>query len=75
MSTAMVARDLGLRYARANLLLGPGDEALALYRLAPTGYPLPSSGTGQSRARPCCASPWQTSTPGPGPIRKLTFMT
>lgn len=40
MSTATVARDLGLRYARANLLLGPGDEAMALYRLAPTGYPL-----------------------------------
>jgi hypothetical protein len=40
MSATAVARQMGLRYARANLLLGPGDEALALYRLAPTGYPL-----------------------------------
>jgi hypothetical protein len=34
------ARELGLRYAQANLLLGPGDEALALYRLEPVGFPL-----------------------------------
>jgi hypothetical protein len=40
MSAAAVAREMGLRFARANLLLGPGNEAMALYRLAPTGYPL-----------------------------------
>lgn len=34
------ARELGLRYAHANLLLGAGEEAMALYRLAVTGYPL-----------------------------------
>jgi hypothetical protein len=28
-----------LRYARANLLVGPGDEAAALYRLATVAYP------------------------------------
>jgi hypothetical protein len=44
MSAGTVAREMGLRYARANLLLGPADEALALYRLAPTGYPLLSDG-------------------------------
>jgi AAA-like domain len=44
MSAGTVARDMGLRYARANLLLGPGDEALALYRLQATGYPLLSDG-------------------------------
>jgi hypothetical protein len=39
-TTSTVARDAGLGYARANLLLGPGGEALALYRLAPVAYPL-----------------------------------
>jgi AAA-like domain len=34
------ARDAGLTYARANLLLGPGDEAMALYRLQAVAYPL-----------------------------------
>ncbi len=38
------ARDAGLRYARANLLIGPGDEAMALYRLSPVAYPLLSDG-------------------------------
>jgi AAA-like domain len=34
-----------LRYARANLLVGPAGEAAALYRLAPVAYPyLPASG-------------------------------
>jgi hypothetical protein len=34
------ARDAGLTYARANLLFGPGGEALALYRMDMVGYPL-----------------------------------
>jgi hypothetical protein len=34
------AREIGLRYARANLLIGPGDEAMALFRLQPVAYPL-----------------------------------
>ena len=38
------ARDAGLRYARANLLIGPGEEAMALYRLSPVAYPLLSDG-------------------------------
>jgi hypothetical protein len=37
MTTA--ARQLGLRYARRNVLLGPGGEAAALYRLAAVNYP------------------------------------
>lgn len=35
-----IARDAGLRYAQANLLLGPAEEAIALYRLEPVAYPL-----------------------------------
>ncbi|WP_354700510.1 hypothetical protein DSM112329_00789 [Paraconexibacter sp. AEG42_29] len=31
---------IGLRYARANLLIGPGGEAAALYRLPDVTYPL-----------------------------------
>jgi hypothetical protein len=34
------AELVGLRHARANLLLGPGGEAAALYRLNGTNYPL-----------------------------------
>jgi hypothetical protein len=37
---AVVPRDAGLSYARANILIGPGGDALALYRLAPASYPL-----------------------------------
>lgn len=36
----MSARAIGLRYARANLLFGPGDEAMALFRLESVAYPL-----------------------------------
>jgi hypothetical protein len=31
--------DLPLRYARRNVLIGPGGEAAALYRTAPVSYP------------------------------------
>jgi hypothetical protein len=34
------AREMGLRYARANLLIGPGHEGMALFRLLPVAYPL-----------------------------------
>jgi hypothetical protein len=34
------ARDAGLTYARGNLLLGLGGEAMALYRADMVGYPL-----------------------------------
>lgn len=34
---------VGLRYARANLLIGPGDESAALYRLDGVNYPLTSA--------------------------------
>jgi hypothetical protein len=33
------AVEVGLHYAHANLLFGPGGEARALYRLAPVSYP------------------------------------
>lgn len=37
------AVEMGLRYARANLLVGPGQQVRALYRLDPIGYPLLST--------------------------------
>jgi hypothetical protein len=37
---ATVAQDAGISYARANILIGPGGDALALYRLVPMSYPL-----------------------------------
>ena len=40
MIASQPAREVGLRYARANLLFGPGAEAAALYRLATVNYPL-----------------------------------
>ena len=39
-TASLPAREVGLRYARANLLFGPGAEAAALYRLATVNYPL-----------------------------------
>jgi hypothetical protein len=43
-TAATPARDLGLSSARANLLIGPGGEAMALYRLAPVAYPMLGDG-------------------------------
>ena len=72
----------------APLARAVGDTARTLSRLAdvraliaavvqqgsaPPRCSPPSSRTGQSRARRCRASPWKTSTPGPGPIRRRTF--
>lgn len=38
------AELVGLRYARANLLLGPGNQSAALYRLDGVNFPLRSTG-------------------------------
>ena len=43
-AASTIARDVGLRYAQANLLLGPGEEVIALYRLEPVAFPLLSDG-------------------------------
>ena len=52
MSAPTPSRMVGLRYARANLLLGPGEEAMGLYRLAPVSYPwLPDAGKWQLQHR------------------------
>jgi hypothetical protein len=39
-----VAREAGLSYARANILIGPSGDASALYRLGATSFPLLSDG-------------------------------
>ncbi|WP_027004815.1 ATP-binding protein [Conexibacter woesei] len=44
MTARAAAREIGLTYTRANLLLGPSGEAMALYRLEPVVYPLLDDG-------------------------------
>jgi hypothetical protein len=52
MSGRAPMRALGLRYAHANLLLGPGEETMALYRLAAVAYPwLPDARKWQLQGR------------------------
>lgn len=43
MTTRASARAIGLSYARANLLFGPGGEVMALFRLDAVAYPLLSN--------------------------------